>query len=84
MGGGTPLKPIPVQESDSPKSIAPEKLEEPPPKPSPPAYTSVFAKALVAEAERDERVIGITAAMAGGTGLNKLAEEVPEQYYDVE
>ena len=83
VGGGTPPKPIPVQESDSPKSIAPEKLEEPPPKPSPPAYTSVFAKALVAEAERDERVIGITAAMAGGTGLNKLAEEVPEQYYDV-
>ena len=32
---------------------------------------------------RDERVIGITAAMAGGTGLQKLADEVPEQYYDV-
>ena len=38
---------------------------------------------MVAEAERDERVIGITAAMAGGTGLQKLADEVPEQYYDV-
>ncbi|HEX3736315.1 MAG TPA: transketolase C-terminal domain-containing protein, partial [Solirubrobacterales bacterium] len=36
-----------------------------------------------AEAERDERVIGITAAMAGGTGLQKLADELPEQYYDV-
>ena len=32
---------------------------------------------------RDERVIGITAAMAGGTGLQKLADELPEQYYDV-
>ena len=38
---------------------------------------------MVAEAERDQRVIGITAAMAGGTGLQKLADEAPEQYYDV-
>ena len=38
---------------------------------------------MVAEAEADERVIGITAAMAGGTGLQKLADELPEQYYDV-
>jgi 1-deoxy-D-xylulose-5-phosphate synthase len=83
VGGGTPPRPIPVQESDSPDAIAPEKLETPPPKPSPPAYTSVFAKALVAEAKRDPRVIGITAAMAGGTGLDKLAEELPGQYYDV-
>ncbi|HEX7292900.1 MAG TPA: transketolase C-terminal domain-containing protein, partial [Solirubrobacterales bacterium] len=40
-------------------------------------------EAMVAEAERDRRVVGITAAMAGGTGLQKLADEVPEQYYDV-
>ncbi|HEV2790623.1 MAG TPA: transketolase C-terminal domain-containing protein, partial [Solirubrobacterales bacterium] len=39
--------------------------------------------ALIAEAQADERVIGITAAMAGGTGLDKLAKAVPEQYYDV-
>src|SRR5438552_2474135 len=73
-------KPVPVRESDSPEAI--EKLEKPPP-PSPPQYTAVFADALVAEAKRDRRVIGITAAMAGGTGLNKLGKEVPEQYYDV-
>jgi 1-deoxy-D-xylulose-5-phosphate synthase len=73
-------KPVPVKESDSPEAI--EKLEPPPPK-APPQYTAVFADALVAEAKRDRRVIGITAAMAGGTGLNKLAEEVPAQYYDV-
>src|SRR6185503_10572852 len=53
------------------------------PAPPPPAYTSVFANALVAEAKRDERVIGITAAMAGGTGLDVLAKEVPGQYIDV-
>ena len=74
---------IPVTESDAPASIAPEKLETPTPKPAPPAYTSVFAKALVAEARRDRKVIGITAAMAGGTGLNELMEAVPDQYYDV-
>jgi 1-deoxy-D-xylulose-5-phosphate synthase len=73
-------KPIPVSESDSPEKI--EKLEKPPP-PSPPQYTAVFADALVEEARRDPRVIGITAAMAGGTGLNKLCKAVPEQYHDV-
>jgi 1-deoxy-D-xylulose-5-phosphate synthase len=78
-----PSKPVPVKESDSPESIAPEKLESPPPPKSPPQYTAVFADALISEAKRDRRVIGITAAMAGGTGLNKLAEEVPDQYYDV-
>jgi 1-deoxy-D-xylulose-5-phosphate synthase len=51
--------------------------------PSPPQYTEVFGRALVDEARRDPRVIGITAAMAGGTGLSVLAAEVPEQYYDV-
>ncbi len=74
---------VPVTESDAPASIAPEKLETAAPKPAPPAYTSVFANALVAEARRDRRVVGITAAMAGGTGLDKLAKEVPEQYIDV-
>jgi 1-deoxy-D-xylulose-5-phosphate synthase len=73
-------KPIPVSESDSPEQI--EKLEKPPPT-APPQYTAVFAEALIEEAKRDERVIGITAAMAGGTGLDKLAAECPEQYYDV-
>jgi len=71
---------MPVKESDSPEKI--EKLEKPPP-PSPPQYTAVFADAMVAEAKRDRRAIGITAAMAGGTGLNKLGAELPEQYYDV-
>jgi len=76
-------KPVAVQESDAPASIAPERLEKPPAAGAPPQYTQVFADAMVAEARRDERVVGITAAMAGGTGLQKLADEVPEQYYDV-
>ncbi len=83
VNGAPAPKPVPVKESDSPEAIAPERLEKPPAAGAPPQYTQVFADAIVAEAERDERVVGITAAMAGGTGLQKLADEVPEQYYDV-
>jgi 1-deoxy-D-xylulose-5-phosphate synthase len=83
VNGEPAPKPVPVKESDSPDSIAPERLEKPPPASAPPQYTQVFAEAMVAEARRDKRVIGITAAMAGGTGLQKLADEVPERYYDV-
>jgi 1-deoxy-D-xylulose-5-phosphate synthase len=74
---------VEIHESDAPRSIAPERLEKPPVAGAPPQYTQVFADAMVAEARRDKRVVGITAAMAGGTGLQKLADEVPEQYYDV-
>ncbi len=82
-GAPAAAKPVPVKESDAPDAIAPERLEKPPAAGAPPQYTQVFADAMVAEAERDRRVVGITAAMAGGTGLQKLADEVPEQYYDV-
>jgi 1-deoxy-D-xylulose-5-phosphate synthase len=51
--------------------------------PSPPQYTQVFGEALVAESRRDDRVIGITAAMNSGTGLNILQRELPDRYYDV-
>jgi 1-deoxy-D-xylulose-5-phosphate synthase len=49
----------------------------------PPAYTQVFGEALVREAQRDERVLGITAAMNSGTGLNILQRELPDRYFDV-
>jgi 1-deoxy-D-xylulose-5-phosphate synthase len=52
-------------------------------KPVPPAYTQVFGEALVRESRRDDRVIGITAAMNSGTGLNILQNELPDRYYDV-
>jgi 1-deoxy-D-xylulose-5-phosphate synthase len=74
-------KTVAVTETNSPEGI--ERLEKPPAAGSPPQYTQVFAEAMVAEAAADERVIGITAAMAGGTGLQKLADARPEQYYDV-
>jgi 1-deoxy-D-xylulose-5-phosphate synthase len=53
------------------------------PQPTPPAYTKVFGEALVREARRDPRVLGITAAMNSGTGLNILQRELPEHYFDV-
>ncbi len=49
----------------------------------PPQYTQVFGEALVAEARRDDRVLGITAAMNSGTGLNILQHELPDRYFDV-
>jgi 1-deoxy-D-xylulose-5-phosphate synthase len=52
-------------------------------RPAPPQYMTVFGEALVAEARRDERVVGITAAMNSGTGLNILQRELPEHYFDV-
>lgn len=48
-----------------------------------PTWTEVFGNAMVAEARRDPRVVGITAAMNSGTGLNILQEEMPERYFDV-
>lgn len=48
-----------------------------------PSYTSVFAKALIGEAERDEKIVGITAAMPSGTGLDKFAEKFPDRMFDV-
>ncbi len=48
-----------------------------------PQYTKVFGDALVEECRRDERVVGITAAMNSGTGLDILQKALPERYYDV-
>jgi 1-deoxy-D-xylulose-5-phosphate synthase len=71
-----------------PKSIAngaPAQVvkKSPTAKPAPPAYTKVFGEALLSECRRDDRVIGITAAMNSGTGLNILQGEMPDRYYDV-
>jgi 1-deoxy-D-xylulose-5-phosphate synthase len=48
-----------------------------------PAWTEVFGKALVRECERDPRVVGITAAMNSGTGLDHLQKALPDRYFDV-
>jgi 1-deoxy-D-xylulose-5-phosphate synthase len=51
--------------------------------PRPPQYTKVFGDALVRECERDERIVGITAAMNTGTGLDILQKALPDRYFDV-
>ncbi len=51
--------------------------------PKAPTYTNVFADTLIKEAEKDESIVAITAAMPSGTGLNKFAEAFPERCFDV-
>jgi 1-deoxy-D-xylulose-5-phosphate synthase len=51
--------------------------------PKPPGYSKVFGETLSSLAENDRRIIGITAAMATGTGLDIFQKRVPDQYVDV-
>jgi 1-deoxy-D-xylulose-5-phosphate synthase len=70
---GSPTRPSPVANgSGKDAASAP-----------PPQYTQVFGEALVRECERDERVVGITAAMNSGTGLSILQKAMPDRYFDV-
>ena len=48
-----------------------------------PSYTKVFAESLISEAERDDRIVAITAAMPAGTGLNLFQKRFPERCFDV-
>ncbi len=48
-----------------------------------PSYTSVFAKSLIEEAEQDEKIIAITAAMPSGTGLDQFEKKFPDRFFDV-
>ncbi|HEY1457661.1 MAG TPA: 1-deoxy-D-xylulose-5-phosphate synthase, partial [Solirubrobacteraceae bacterium] len=68
---GAPTRPLPSPPAPS-NGAAPR-----------PQYTQVFGEALVTECERDSRVVGITAAMNSGTGLNILQKAIPERYFDV-
>ncbi|MBE9143151.1 1-deoxy-D-xylulose-5-phosphate synthase [Planktothrix mougeotii] len=52
-------------------------------KPKPPSYSKVFGETLVKLGENDPRIVGITAAMATGTGLDILQKKLPKQYIDV-
>jgi 1-deoxy-D-xylulose-5-phosphate synthase len=74
ISNGIPTKPA-VAKSNGART----KIVQPPP----PQYTQVFGEALVRECERDERVVGITAAMNSGTGLSILQKALPERYFDV-
>lgn len=66
----------------SPFDIATGKSKAKKPAPAP-AYQDVFGDAIVGFATKDKRVVGITAAMPAGTGLSKLEQEAPDQFFDV-
>ncbi len=51
--------------------------------PNAPTYTKVFGQTLIEEAQRDEKIVGITAAMPDGTGMDLFGEAFPERLYDV-
>ncbi len=53
------------------------------PKPNAPSYTRVFADSLVAEARRDDKIVAVTAAMPGGTGLDVFGKAFPDRTFDV-
>ena len=48
-----------------------------------PAYTKVFANTLVKHAQKDSKIVGITAAMPGGTGMDIFGKEFPKRMFDV-
>ncbi|MAY62472.1 MAG: 1-deoxy-D-xylulose-5-phosphate synthase [Rhizobiales bacterium] len=52
-------------------------------KPNAPSYTNVFAEALIEEANHDEKIVAVTAAMPSGTGLDKFGDIHPTRVYDV-
>ncbi len=53
------------------------------PKPNAPSYTKVFAQSLVKEAEKDDKIVAVTAAMPSGTGLDLFADAYPDRCFDV-
>jgi 1-deoxy-D-xylulose-5-phosphate synthase len=53
------------------------------PKPNAPSYTRVFADSLILEARKDKRIVGITAAMPDGTGMDLFGKEFPDRMFDV-
>ncbi|MBI4062160.1 MAG: 1-deoxy-D-xylulose-5-phosphate synthase [Elusimicrobia bacterium] len=58
-------------------------LKTPIAKAPPPTYTAVFGKAVVREAESDPRIVGVTAAMPEGTGMDGFRDRFPKRYFDV-
>ncbi|WP_043364603.1 1-deoxy-D-xylulose-5-phosphate synthase [Belnapia sp. F-4-1] len=57
--------------------------EQQKPPPGPPSYTKVFSNALIAEADADERIVAVNAAMPAGTGLDAFAKKFPKRSFDV-
>ena len=82
-GSPTPAAPATSRTSSANPAAADGQAGKAPAGVARPQYTQVFGEALVRECERDRRVVGITAAMNSGTGLNILQKALPERYFDV-
>ena len=82
-GSPTPAAPATSRTSNANPAAADGQAGKAPAGVARPQYTQVFGEALVRECERDRRVVGITAAMNSGTGLNILQKALPERYFDV-
>ncbi|MBI1317730.1 MAG: 1-deoxy-D-xylulose-5-phosphate synthase [Candidatus Hydrogenedens sp.] len=76
------VSPAAVKAIDEEGDALPSK-EEQKQKPKAKSFTDAFVEGMIEAAERDERVVGITAAMPTGTGLSKLEEVYPERFFDV-
>jgi 1-deoxy-D-xylulose-5-phosphate synthase len=59
------------------------KIQQASSKPAPKTYTQIYAESLIAEAEIDNKIIAITAAMPSGTGIDKFSNKFPERSFDV-
>ncbi|MEK7263679.1 MAG: 1-deoxy-D-xylulose-5-phosphate synthase [Bacteroidota bacterium] len=66
-----------VNPFDKITGISPKKVE------TVPAYTKVFGQAVVELAQQNKKIVGITAAMPDGTGLDQLRDAIPERFFDV-
>ncbi|HVA25172.1 MAG TPA: 1-deoxy-D-xylulose-5-phosphate synthase, partial [Chloroflexota bacterium] len=61
----------------------PAPADAPAPKPAPPSYSNVFGKTAVELANKDPRIVAVTAAMCDNTGLTQFAQQFPERFFDV-
>ena len=82
-GKGHPFKEPHRERYHAVTKFDPVTLETPKAKSNAPSYTSVFANSLIREAEKDQRIIAITAAMPSGTGLDKFEKRFPDRTFDV-
>ena len=67
----------------TPFDVTKAEFSTPQKKTATPSYTGVFASALTELAQKDKAIVAITAAMPGGTGLDKVSKVLPDQVYDV-
>src|SRR5262245_25918180 len=82
-GKGHPFKEPHKERYHAVTKFDPVTFEAPEAKSNAPSYTSVFAESLIREAEKDRRIVAITAAMPSGTGLDKFEKRFPDRTFDV-